>query len=385
MSADRTIHLLTHEFSPVKGGSATYCREMALAATRLGFSVKVWAPALTPGKNTAERNAMPFPVVPIPVRGKQGLPDRFRLALAVKRHLIPRLSERDILHLAEAGPLTTALTFPRLFSQLQRKLLITIHGSEILKYAGHPLLKSRFTSLLQSADRIHVLSNNNKNLLHNRVQGLENKIILAPGGPRTLPPPPESFPFPMGNREYLEILTVGRLHPRKGQSRLLEYLASIPEAVKPSIRLWMVGPIHKAAYFRRCAKLARQSGLDVRFIHGCPDSRLQEFYRRADIFVLTSIDQPRSLEGFGLVNVEAASYGIPVIAHDTGGIRDTVLHGKTGFLFPPGRTDLFHDALLHLIEDSVERTRMGTHATRFSRSMSWENAAKKLYGVYFQQ
>ena len=84
------------------------------------------------------------------------------------------------------------------------------------------------------------------------------------------------------------------------------------------------------------AAAAAQPELKVRFFGNLPDEELAEVYDRADIFAMTSVHHGESVEGFGLVYLEAAAHGLPVVAHDVGGVSEAVLDGKTGLPGAPG-------------------------------------------------
>lgn len=87
-----------------------------------------------------------------------------------------------------------------------------------------------------------------------------------------------------------------------------------------------------------------------------------EFFRKADIFVFPTYYKK---ETFGLVNLEAMEYGLPVISSDEGGVGDVVIDGKTGFLLPhhEGKIPVDHheiaEAIHTLAEDPDLRRRMG--------------------------
>jgi phosphatidylinositol alpha-1,6-mannosyltransferase len=63
----------------------------------------------------------------------------------------------------------------------------------------------------------------------------------------------------------------------------------------------------------------------VRFLGNLPDAELDRVYAQADVFALTSIDHGHSVEGFGLVYLEASAHGLPVVAHRVGGVAEAVV------------------------------------------------------------
>lgn len=96
-----------------------------------------------------------------------------------------------------------------------------------------------------------------------------------------------------------------------------------------------------------------------------------EFFRKADIFVFPTY---YSKETFGLVNLEAMEYGIPVISSDEGGVGDVVIDGETGYLLPhhPGEVPVdrheLAEAIMKLAEDPQLRRRMGSAGNELFRS-----------------
>jgi glycosyltransferase involved in cell wall biosynthesis len=94
-------------------------------------------------------------------------------------------------------------------------------------------------------------------------------------------------------------------------------------------------------------KIITQKKLQKRvFLLGKIDSETLKFlYNLADIFVMPNIKVKGDMEGFGIVALEAASYGLPVIASNIEGIKDAVLEGTTGFLIEEKNSFKFVEAI----------------------------------------
>ena len=73
---------------------------------------------------------------------------------------------------------------------------------------------------------------------------------------------------------------------------------------------------------------------------------------------------PSYREGLGMVLLEAAAAGKPVVTTNIRGCRDVVIHGETGLLVPPSAVEELADAILDLIRDADKRKRMGDAARR---------------------
>ena len=106
----------------------------------------------------------------------------------------------------------------------------------------------------------------------------------------------------------------------------------------------------------RLEKLARELGIRdrVEFCGEVTGSRLRTLYSEADLFVL-----PSQKEGFGIVFLEAMSYGLPVVAARAAGALDVIQDGVTGLLVPPDQPDALAWALEGLLADAAHRQTLG--------------------------
>jgi glycosyltransferase involved in cell wall biosynthesis len=94
---------------------------------------------------------------------------------------------------------------------------------------------------------------------------------------------------------------------------------------------------------------------------------------------MTSVNLDHSVEGFGLVYLEAAAHGLPVVAHDVGGVAEAVVDGETGILVPPDRPARLAAAFESLIHDPGLRRRLGEAGRAWSTRNRWHDAAAQLF------
>jgi glycosyltransferase involved in cell wall biosynthesis len=261
-----------------------------------------------------------------------------------------------------------------------KRLIITLHGSEIPLFIRFPLEKFFFRKLLRKADEIHLLSHFNKKALLSRFPELASKVVLAPGAARRLFLPENKDNKSEKTEDKLRILTVGRLHPRKGQDRILEAIRQMPNELKAGLEYYIIGPEVRPHYARGLREQADSSGIPVHFLGDLQDHDIRIAYESSDLFALTSVPHPHSVEGFGFVYLEAAAHGLPALGHRTGGVEDAVVHNETGLLADPNDSDDLARALERLLRDDELRLRLGQKARERAAGFTWRQTAKTLYG-----
>lgn len=371
--AECPVFLITHEFFPKRGGIATFTEEIARATATLGYQVEVWAQS---APASAAKSDWPFRLRRLPLKGTHDLTCQFQLARELVRHR--RDLRRATVYLPEPGPMLTMMLLQFFHAFRPGRLVLTFHGSEILKFAGHPLRRCLARQLIRRATRVSTLSNYTQELLLDHFPEAAEKIYLTPGALRSdfavVPPKPES------GQKKIVILTVGRLHPRKGQLLTLQALQMLPSDVRARLEYWIVGGQSKGNYENLLrGQAAQQPDLTVRFFGNLPDEELTGIYDGADIFAMTSVNLDRSVEGFGLVYLEAAAHGLPVVAHDVGGVAEAVVDGVTGLLVPPNRPVQLAAAFEKLIHDSELRQRLGAAGRDWAIRNCWKESAEALF------
>jgi glycogen(starch) synthase len=178
----------------------------------------------------------------------------------------------------------------------------------------------------------------------------------------------------VGDEEFV-VLTVCRLVPQKGVQTLLKAASRLRDI--SGLRILVVGD---GPYRRELEKLAKTLKLEdvVKFegwVHG---SRVGLYYAAADCFVLAS-----SEEGLPFVLIEAAMYGLPLIASDNWGTKDVLGSGVPGFLVPVGDDVSLAENIRRVYADPLLRERL-RRAVRDEvlKRYSQKNVYRRLSAVY---
>lgn len=372
-SSVNSLFVITHEFYPKRGGIATFGEEIARASAALGYDVEVWAQA---APSAYEKN-WPFTVRRLAVKGTHDIGCQLKLARQLIAHR--RELRYATVYLPEPGPMLAMMLLQFSHAFRPHRLVLTFHGSEILKFHQNPVTRLLTRRLIQYANRISTLTHYTHGLLCRHFPEAKGKTVLTPGALRSDFAVVHLPAAARNTDDKLVVLTVGRLHPRKGQLITLRALQGLAPQYRRQVEYWIIGGQSKGNYEEQLRAAAAESDLAVRFFGNVPDDELDELYDRADIFAMTSLDQQRSIEGFGLVYLEAAAHGLPVVAHTVGGVAEAVCDGITGLLVPPNRPAQLTAAFERLISDPKLRHRLGQAGLEWATRNCWKEAAHTLF------
>jgi glycosyltransferase involved in cell wall biosynthesis len=158
-----------------------------------------------------------------------------------------------------------------------------------------------------------------------------------------------------GVGERFVVLVVGQLIPEKGIDVAIRAMASLP----PRALLWIVGSGPQAhALASRIAVLGLSDRVHMLGIQ----ANVEPYLQAADVLVCPST----WAEAAGLVNLEAQSCGLPVVASRIGGIPEYVVEGRTGLLFEPGDAAALARQINRLVDDPELRRGMSVQARNWA-------------------
>ena len=170
------------------------------------------------------------------------------------------------------------------------------------------------------------------------------------------------------------IVHLGRLRRYKSVEVALRAMVTVRERL-PEARLVIVGDgPHKSALEREAKRLGL--GRAVQFLGFMGSDDLVRLLNRAHLLV-----NPSPKEGWGLTVVEANACGLPVVASDRPGLRDSVRDGETGYLVPYGDAAAFAEKSLAILEDRELWGRMSASALERVRELTWERCARETLDV----
>ncbi len=345
------IALVTLDYPPERGGVARYLGNLVEASRG---SIEVFVPEYHipsgPGK---VQNVPFFASGPVPWR-----PLIWHLYQLKKRGY-------DLVLVSHALPVGTAAWLARLMGGLP--YVVLLHGLDV-RLAMRSWHK---TWILRRLLRVARLT-----LTNSRFVADEIKLLVPNLAPQVLTPAVESLAFPDRTEarhdlhisdEACIVLSVTRLVPRKGIDLLLQAMPHLPSR----LRLVVIGDGEDAG---RLGQISEERGLSdrVTFLSRITDEERNRWYAAADLFAMPTRDEGTDVEGFGIVYLEAALAGLPIVAGRSGGAPEAIEEGVTGRLVDTDRVEHLVAVIQDLYDHPVERERLGRAGrARALRDFRW--------------
>ncbi|CAN5469856.1 D-inositol-3-phosphate glycosyltransferase [soil metagenome] len=369
------------------GGMNVYVRELAAALAQAGVGTTVyvrrWAEdlpdevAVEPGFRVVHLDAGP---VDLP---KEDLPDTVD---AFTEALVRRLAHDpvDVIH---ANYWLSGVVGHRVKHRLDLPLVSTFHTlARVKAETGDPEPDRRIeaeSEVIGCSDVILANSIEEVSQLE-RLYGADPQRIevVAPGVEHAFFSPGDQGGArrALGLSEAAPILLfVGRIQPLKGLQVAVGALAALN---RPDARLVVVGGpsgAEGAKELARVQSLSASLGVSgqIQFVAPQPHHLLSTWYRAADVVLV-----PSRSESFGLVALEAAACGTPVVAAAVGGLRTLVEHGRTGLLVDGRDPVAFGAATAELLDRPGYAIALGHAAAVRAQGYTWSTAAARLRRIY---
>lgn len=291
--------------------------------------------------------------------------NKFKLLLALPA--IRRvLSRCDLIHALDGWPYGVIAAWAN--KTLKKPLIITAIGTGAVKplysWWRRPILKWAY----RQADKVVAVSNNTKREILKFLPDLKIEVInhgVDAGKFEIKNPKSEANLKPY-------ILSVGAWKPRKG----FEYSIKAFEAIKNKY------PDLKYVILSKVPKEIKNKDERIVFLENLREEEMIALYQNAELFALLPQDDNKDIEGFGLVFLEAAAAGLPVIATRDSSAEDAVSDGKNGIFVSPRDYKEAAAALEKILSDKNLRQKMSEESLKFSKKMSWERAALSYKALY---
>ena len=166
------------------------------------------------------------------------------------------------------------------------------------------------------------------------------------------------------------VLSVGRLHESKGHDFVILALSLIKESLRPTLRIMCDASDNN--YKKYLFSLAKENKVSV-LIETIPEKDTCKIYNQSLFTIISPINEP-----CGLVPIESMACKVPTIGVSEGGIKESIINNKTGFLVAR-REDLFAKKIQQLLIDGPLREEFGLMGITHSKSFNWDDYAEEIF------
>ncbi len=173
------------------------------------------------------------------------------------------------------------------------------------------------------------------------------------------------------------VLVAARLEPLKGIDLAIAALGAMPAQERPPLVV-VGGPTARdGGYLEELRALAAAHGVAAGFPGPQSRPRLAQTMRRAQLLLV-----PSHSETYGLVALEAAASGVPVVAAASGGLAEAVVDGVTGVLLHDRDPRTWARVVGDLLRDRARAAALGEGGRRHAVAHTWQRTARRLVGAY---
>ncbi len=345
------ICILAHDDNP-KGGGGRYAGQLVAALQRRGHQTVLL---------TEVGGALPI------LRRKIGI-------IGAAFRTIRYLRKCDIIHALDVYPNGVIAWLANLITH--KPLILTVHGTYSIAPLSSPYLGWLVRRIYSSADLIVSISSYNVSRIRERVPDA-HIIVINPGIVTS-----EHQQNKTKTEIPLRIISVGGLKMRKGYHISIEAFARARERI-PGLQYVIVGDQRDVPYFLRLQNLVNKYGLQdaVIFRQHITEEELKKEYHRAGLFILLSVNEEDHFEGFGLVFLEAAISGLPVIGTLGNGIEDAV-SSENGVLVPQRDATAAADAIINILSDESRWRAMSEASIAWARQHDMDSVISQYEQAY---
>ena len=384
------------------GGMNVYVRELTSALARSGVACDVftraWSPDLPPVVDVEPGlRVHHVPAGPLDVLPKESLPavvDEFTAGVLDRMAAAPAAGELPYTSV-HANYWLSGLSGHVIKHELNLPLVCTFHTLDRVKAetmpeeveADMPHRRAEAeASIIDCSDAVLASCTVEADQIASLYGGEPGRIrIVPPGvdhaffGPGHRPQARRALGLPLSGRL---LLFVGRIQPLKRADVAIETLAELHQSGGEPYRLVVVGGPsgpHGEKSLQSLHDVADARGVreHVHFVAPQPHELLSSYYRAADVCIV-----PSRSESFGLVALEAAACGTPVVASAVGGLTTLVDHGHTGYLVDDPDPVAYAAAVRRTFDEPLAAERLSTASVLRARRYTWRAAARTLVELH---
>lgn len=305
-----------------------------------------------------------------------------------KEQFLAAVKQKNLKNIFKEGLLSVKILFLKRFTMIKKIKQLDAKVIISTRYTFSKLLGKYGKKECIKIAQEHNHHNNNKKYIKKVVKSLKNIDYFMPVSQELtqfyskqiknkktkcyyIPHGLDYFPEKCAKIEKTQIISVGRLDPIKGFPDLID----IFKIIEPQCPNWTLNIVGGGKQYDELRNKINDLHLENKiFLLGEKNKdELNKIFSQSSIYVMTSYS-----ESFGLVLLEASSFGIPLVAYDSAqGAKEIIKNDENGFLIPKRNKDEMINKILDLINSSELRYNLGQTGRIFAKAHTEENIQEK--------
>ena len=399
------IAIATAVYYPMINGVAVFSHNLAVGLAQRGHEVIVLCPSQT-GRNYArtidgvktvylksvQAKVYPDQIHAVPKKRRLFYRHGFRVSVFPQREIKKALDsfDPDVVHVQVSDPIGLSVVayarrhnIPIVTTEHNQPDVITdpLHMPGFVKKSVDALLSAYFVNRQSKSDFVTMPTKQAiDNLILSRNKEFNVPVAAVSNGVDLTNFKPGKAKADIYNKygipqDRLVVLYVGRVDPEKKVGMIVDAFRKTREKV-PKAMLIIVGDgVDKT----RLEKKVIKDGLveDVKFLGRVLPPDLYELYKVGDVFATAS-----EIETQGIVLIEAAATGLPLVAVDKGAVNEICVTNENGFLCEPRNVEEISVAMVKILSDEKMRGRFAENSIKIAHEHDFEKTLDKFENIY---
>ena len=267
------------------------------------------------------------------------------------------------------------LMLPFLKNKFKNKIC-TFHGSYFF-LINLSKLKFIFQMSLKLCNKFLFVSKYTKRKIDPYIKNIssKNKIVIQNGIFV------DKYHF-MKKHKQFNILCLSAIKPRKGQINIIE-VARLLKNKKFKFKLTLAGEVQDKNYFKNIKDKIKKYNLEnyINIKRHVSDTEKRRLFINSNLFILLSENINNKFEGFGLVYLEALSYGLPIVISSDSGASDLNINKFTGLISKPNNFDKISKFIINL--SLIKFYKISNECIKLCKANLWSKKSKSITKLYY--
>ena len=257
------------------------------------------------------------------------------------------------------------------------KIFLTLHGSYFFKLQRNFISSFLFKRAIRLISKIVYVSNYTKKKIHKKLQKIcKIKTQIITNGINTFKRRPKK-----NINRPLKILCLSAIKFRKGQINLVKSIKLLNKKYN-NFKVTLAGEVHEPNYLELIKLEIKKVNVQnkFKFMGHVTDSKKKELFKKSDLFVLLSEDVNDDFEGYGLVYLEALSYGLPIIVSNQSGCSEFNFKHNSGLLVNPHDYKSISKFIYLITRSNILKA--SKQCIQLCSEENWKNKTKEIKNLY---